>query len=544
MGGGIKDENVPMEAIDNGRDVKPDMDAAAIERIASPTDIQKEQNYSRIDPEVAKYTTGEYVEVSEAESKRLRRLIDTRVLPITIVTYFLQALDKGTMSFTSIMGIREDTNLKGQEYSWLTTCIYIAILIVEYPINRLVQILPIGKFLGTAIIGWGAILCLHAACHNFKGLVTVRTLLGIFEAVCQPTFLVMSGMWYKRSEQAETGEIYTATLFFSENVCLRRLWVAVTYWYMMNGGQQIVGGLLAYCFSLIPEGRALASWQAIFIAYGCLSVLYGLFVLYWLPDSPMRAKCFSEDDKRKMIERVRSNETGLQNKTFRPEQVKEALLDIQTWCYCFIQICTTLPTSGLGAFANIIISGFGFTVLQTQLLAMVLGAFIIVILLTSTWLVKKTQQNLWVMLGFVVPSFVGTIVLMTVHNDDQKIHLRNPQLRLMGGRERNRLNNNPSHQPGPQVFLKWDAPRYFIAFATHIGCYALLVLIIFLLRWHLKRQNQLRDRLAAEGISEAADASHQHAFEDLTDQRMFGMPPPTHSIPLFLPHPFAENLRY
>ncbi|RMY40943.1 hypothetical protein D0865_12418, partial [Hortaea werneckii] len=371
MGGGIKDENVPMEAIDNGRDVKPDMDAAAIERIASPTDIQKEQDYSRIDPEIAKYTTGEYVEVSEAESKRLRRLIDTRVLPIMIVTYFLQALDKGTMSFTSIMGIREDTNLKGQEYSWLTTCIYIAILIVEYPINRLVQILPIGKFLGTAIIGWGAILCLHAVCHNFKGLVTVRTLLGIFEAVCQPTFLVMSGMWYKRSEQAET------------------------------------------------EGRALASWQAIFIAYGCLSVLYGLFVLYWLPDSPMRAKCFSEDDKRKMIERVRSNETGLQNKTFRPEQVKEALLDIQTWCYCFIQICTTLPTSGLGAFANIIISGFGFTVLQTQLLAMVLGAFIIVILLTSTWLVKKTQQNLWVMLGFVVPSFVGTIVLMTVHNDGQ-----------------------------------------------------------------------------------------------------------------------------
>ena len=46
--------------------------------------------------------------------------------------------------------------------------------------------------------------------------------------------------------------------------------------------------LLAYCFSLIPEGRALASWQAIFIAYGCLSVLYGIFVLYWLPDSPVR----------------------------------------------------------------------------------------------------------------------------------------------------------------------------------------------------------------------------------------------------------------
>jgi len=205
---------------------------------------------------------------------------------------------------------------------------------------------------------------------------------------------------------------------------------------MMNGGQQIVGGLLAYCFSLIKTGP-IYSWQAIFIAYGCFSVLYGFFVLWWLPDSPMRAKCFSEEDKHLMVERVRSNQTGLQNKKFKIEQVKEALTDVQTWCYCLIQFCTTLPTSGLGAFANIIIKGFGFTTLQTQLLAMVLGAFIIAVLLGSTWLVKRTGQNLLVMLGFVVPSFVvsyepkhvrsprfltkstqGTIVLMTVVNTD------------------------------------------------------------------------------------------------------------------------------
>lgn len=117
--------------------------------------------------------------------------------------------------------------------------------------------------------------------------------------------------------------------------------------------QQIVGGLLAYCFSLIPKGRVLHSWQAIFIAYGTLSVLWGIFVIWWLPDSPMRAKCFTEEDKHLMVERVRSNQTGLQNKKFRPEQMKEALMDVQCWCYCIIAFCTTLPTSGLGAFANV-----------------------------------------------------------------------------------------------------------------------------------------------------------------------------------------------
>jgi len=99
---------------------------------------------------------------------------------------------------------------------------------------------------------------------------------------------------------------------------------------MMNGGQQIVGGLLAYCFSLIPPGGPIHSWQALFICYGCFTVLYGSFVLYWLPDSPMKARCFSEQDKRLMVERVRANQTGLQNRTFRREQVWEAFRDPQS----------------------------------------------------------------------------------------------------------------------------------------------------------------------------------------------------------------------
>jgi len=172
--------------------------------------------------------------------------------------------------------------------------------------------------------------------------------------------------------------------------------------YMMNGAQQVVGGLLAYCFTLLHSGP-LKSWQALFISYGGVAILWGLFVMYWMPDSPMRAKCFSEEDKHLMVERVRINQTGIQNRQFRREQMWEAFKDPQTWCYCGIAIFTTLPTSGLGAFANIIITGFKFSVLQTQLLAMVLGFYIIIVLLSSAWLVKKYHQNLLVMLAFVIP---------------------------------------------------------------------------------------------------------------------------------------------
>lgn len=165
--------------------------------------------------------------------------------------------------------------LTSRQFSWLTTCIYIAVLFVEYPTNWIIQRVPVAKYLSANIILWGIVLALHATATNFTTLVVCRTFLGIFEAVCQPAFLIMSSLWYKRDEQAQT----------------------VTYWYVMNGAQQIVGGLLAYCFSLLGNDRVVKSYQAIFITYGSASVLWGVFVLFWLPDSPMRAKCFSEEDK-------------------------------------------------------------------------------------------------------------------------------------------------------------------------------------------------------------------------------------------------------
>lgn len=84
----------------------------------------------------------------------------------------------------------------------MTTCIYIAILIVEYPQNYIIVRVPIAKYLSFSVIAWGTVLACHAACKNFTGLVIVRSLLGIFESACQPAFVLLSSMWYRREEQA------------------------------------------------------------------------------------------------------------------------------------------------------------------------------------------------------------------------------------------------------------------------------------------------------------------------------------------------------
>lgn len=74
-----------------------------------------------------------------------------------------------------------------------------------------------------------------------------------------------------------------------------------------------------------------------------------------------------------------------------------------SFCECKDSPSDTSPCRTDHVCGQIIITGFGFTVLETQLLAMVLGAFIIITLFSSSWLAKKTQQNTIVMACFCLP---------------------------------------------------------------------------------------------------------------------------------------------
>lgn len=98
---------------------KANEDISHVERVLSLDDLQKEDmDFTRVDKEVQMYASRGQVEIDEATNKRLKRMIDRRVLAIMIGTYFLQALDKGTMSFSSIMGIKTDAHLEdGQKVS-------------------------------------------------------------------------------------------------------------------------------------------------------------------------------------------------------------------------------------------------------------------------------------------------------------------------------------------------------------------------------------------------------------------------------------------
>ncbi|EEB92751.1 hypothetical protein MPER_08695, partial [Moniliophthora perniciosa FA553] len=227
------------------------------------------------------------------------------------------------------------------------------------------------------IMAWGIVLAFTAMCKNFVSLLVVRTLLGIFECVITLICFLSSTMWYKRDEQA----------------------LVIGSFYSMNGFQQCVGGLIAYGIFQVKDA-ALKNWQILFLLLGVVTFVWGLFVAWYLPDTPIRAKCWSPEDSVFMLERW--------------NQVAEAFGDPTVWAVTIISFINGLPTGGLGAFSNIILNAFGFTILQTYLLAIAQGAIIMSFLFSAAWLSKKYGQRLILAFIYTLPNVAGTIVFLSV----------------------------------------------------------------------------------------------------------------------------------
>lgn len=141
------------------------------------------------------------VPITPAESRKVLWKIDLIILPIIAGTVILSAVDKVIISNAAILGMRKDTHLVGNEFSWVGSIFYFGFLFFEWPTAILIQKLPVAKLLAGLIFCWAVLLCCSAATQNFAGLATVRFIMGCTEAGAFPIASILTVMWYSKREQ-------------------------------------------------------------------------------------------------------------------------------------------------------------------------------------------------------------------------------------------------------------------------------------------------------------------------------------------------------
>lgn len=99
---------------------------------------------------------------------------------------------------------------------------------------------------------------------------------------------------------------------------------------------------VAYGLYHVNYLHGMNGWQWMTLYIGLLSFICRVTLLTFLPDSPTEARWATEEEKVLLVERVRENNQGLKNKTFKRDQAVEALKDPMTYLYFALPCVETM----------------------------------------------------------------------------------------------------------------------------------------------------------------------------------------------------------
>lgn len=408
----------------------------------------------------------------------------------------------------------------------MSSIFYFGYLVASYPASLAFVKLPIGKFLAVCVLVWAVVLGCHGAANGFAGLMVLRFLLGAFESSISPGFSLVTGLWYKPSEHAARHGI----------------------WFAGNTTAAIFGGLLAYAISHIKSD--IAAWRWLFIIFAIATFLWGIVLLFFLPDSPLEARFLTPVERTYAHRRPQQQTHSFKTTVWKRDQFLEALRDPKTWLLCIYQICTCIPNGGYTSFNGIIIQGFGFDTFTTLLLGMPGSAFGLFFVLSGTYLAHRFRYSRcivmavmqlialvgcvmvyatpathkWTRLGglWLFPAYAAgfPLSLSIVGSDIAGYTKKTTVLAVLF------IGYCAGNIAGPQLFITREAPRFQTAFESIMICMIIAALSVMVLRQYMAWENKRRDReqgvcidpeAQSDGDSEDAQARLIRAGVDETD---------------------------
>lgn len=113
----------------------------------------------------------------------------------------------------------------------------------------------------------------------------------------------------------------------------------------MANFSMMAGGSVSYGVSFIDSWFAV--WRIFYLVIGLLTICSGVIICLFLPDSPVRARRFTEAEKAAVLLRIRDNQSGTQNSKIKKSQVVEALKDGRVLLVAFATLLIAIPGGGL-----------------------------------------------------------------------------------------------------------------------------------------------------------------------------------------------------
>ncbi|KAK0226159.1 MFS general substrate transporter [Armillaria fumosa] len=407
-------------------------------------------------------------EYSPDQYKKLKLKIDIYLLPLMWLCYGVQQVDKTSFSVMATFGLREDTELHGQQYSWLATMFYLAYMCFEFPSNILLQRWRMGTTLSIFMICWGVIVLCIGFAKNWVHLMTLRAL--------------QAGIPDRNMRRALS--------FFSA-----------------NAGFAVIADLILYGIGTLEYSRPdIEAWRYMSYFLGGLTITMA-------------------------NTRILANQSGHDvtgTRVWKWYQIRECLVDPCFYFAGFNAFLVSVPNGGLQTFGSIINQSFGFTSLQVILYTIpknVLSVtiFVVVGVITSRW----NNLRLIIMALGTIPGFIGVLGLSLIETTESTKWTKWGMYFMVTpfvlglfiawslipsnipGRTKRTVTSSftfigycAGNMCGSQIFKSNEAPSYKSGTIGCCACFGLEFLIIIAWRTILVSRNRRRDKgMLTDGLT-------------------------------------------
>ena len=116
-----------------------------------------------------------------AFEKKLMRKIDMRLIPLLIIMYLNNFIDRAALGQARLGTLEADLNMTGTDFNLAISILFVGYLTMQLPSNLLITRIRPSLYLGITMIVWGAVCASTAAVQNLGGLIAVRIFLGVTE---------------------------------------------------------------------------------------------------------------------------------------------------------------------------------------------------------------------------------------------------------------------------------------------------------------------------------------------------------------------------
>ncbi|KAL2760171.1 hypothetical protein ACRALDRAFT_1054004 [Sodiomyces alcalophilus JCM 7366] len=299
--------------------------------------------------------------------------MDAHLLPMLIVMYLLNFLDRSNLAQARLGTLEADLGMSGTDFNLATSIFFVGYLLMQLPSNMLITRVRPSLYLSAACALWGAVSSCNAAVQNFQSLVVVRFFLGFVEAPFFPGAIFLMSSWYTRAELT------------------RR----ISWFYAGNALANMFGGLLgAAILGNLHMSLGVAGWRWLFIIEGVVTIALAVLAGFVLPDYPHTTRWLSEEERAFAAWRLLKdiNEEDERHARTVWAGLKLALADYRLYIFVLMQHVSLLSQTFQYFFPSIV-GTLGYDNITTLWLTAPVWFATFLISVCVTWTSAKTRDR-------------------------------------------------------------------------------------------------------------------------------------------------------